>query len=207
MVQKRNNLARGYEGRKLDLEIILVLLRGAAHLRQIARILSKSHTTVLRRINSLMEENALDYSREGKNKVFYVRNNQIAGNYAHSAELYKFSKLLKGYPELNIICADLRKMIPEGMIILFGSYAKGTAKQDSDIDIYAERAQSRQKNKIAETHPNLSVKSGVFDTKSLLIREIVKDHIIIRGVEEFYEKTGFFSEANQREEFRIGESF
>jgi hypothetical protein len=32
----------------------------------------------------------------------------------------------------------------------------------------------------------------VFDTKDLLIREMMKDHIIIKGVEAYYEKTGFF---------------
>ena len=38
----------------------------------------------------------------------------------------------------------------------------------------------------------LSIKIGKYDKKSLLIKEIEKNHIIIKGVEEFYEKTNFF---------------
>jgi hypothetical protein len=36
------------------------------------------------------------------------------------------------------------------------------------------------------------VKIGEFDTRNLLIREIMKDHIIIREVEMYFDRTGFF---------------
>ena len=35
----------------------------------------------------------------------------------------------------------------------------------------------------------LSVKIGRYDKESLLIKEIQKSHIVIKGVEEYYEKT------------------
>ena len=37
----------------------------------------------------------------------------------------------------------------------------------------------------------ISVKSGPFDLGSDLIMEIIKNHVIIKGAEEFYAKTGF----------------
>ena len=46
-----------------------------------------------------------------------------------------------------------------------------------------------------ETNSKLSIKIGKFNTKSLLIKEIIKNHIIIRGLEDFYERAEFFKEA------------
>src|SRR3989344_4713423 len=129
MVQNKNNL---------ELEIILVLLKNKSHLREIARTLNESHSTIFE---------------------------------------------------------DIKKNFPKGMIILFGSYAKGTPKKDSDIDIYLETNDNNIKAKVKEINSRLSIKIGKFDTKSLLIKEIIKNHIIIRGLEDFYERVEFFKEA------------
>src|SRR3989344_1416436 len=148
MVQNKNNL---------ELEIILVLLKNKTHLREIARILNESHSTILRKINDLIKENVLDYKKEGKNKVFFIKNNLKAKNYIYSAEIHKLNNLLKKHSELSVIFEDIKK-------------------------------------KVKDVHSKLSIKIGKFDTKSLLIKEIIKNHIIIRGLEDFYERTDFFKE-------------
>ena len=186
MFQNKNNL---------ELEIILVLLKNKVHLREIARTLNESHSTILRKINELVKENILDYKKEGKNKIFFIKNNLKAKNYIYSAEIHKLNRLLKKHPELSIIFEDIKRNFPKGMIILFGSYAKGIPKQDSDFDIYLETDDNKIKNKIKEINSKLNIKIGGFDTKSLLIKEIIKNHIIIRGLEDFYERTDFFEEA------------
>jgi predicted nucleotidyltransferase len=186
MVQNKNNL---------DLEIISVLLRNKTHLREIARTLNESHSTILRKINELLKENVVDYKKEGKNKVFFIKNNLKAKNYVYSAEIHKLNNLLKKHPELSIILEDIKKNFSKGMIILFGSYAKGIPKKDSDIDIYLETNNNSLKNKMKEINSKLSIKIGKFDTKSLLIKEIIKNHIIIGGLEDFYERVEFFKEA------------
>jgi predicted nucleotidyltransferase len=186
MVQNKNNLY---------LEIILALLMNKAHLREIARTLDESHSTILRKINELLKENVLDYKTEGKNKVFFIKNNLKAKNYVYSAEIHKLNKLLKKHPELSIILEDVKKNFQKGMIILFGSYAKEIAKRESDVDIYLETNDNMVKTKIKEINSKLSIKIGKFDTKSLLIREIIKNHIIVRGLEDFYERVEFFKEA------------
>lgn len=184
MVQNKNNL---------ELEVMLVLIRNETHLREIARILNESHSTILRKINLLVKENVLDYKKEGKNKIFFIRDNLKAKNYIYSAEIYKLNKLLKKYPEFTIIFEDIKKNSSKGMIILFGSYAKGIPKENSDIDVYIETKDNKIKDKLKELHSRLSVKIGPFDTKSLLIKEIIKNHIIIRGLEDFYAKNEFFA--------------
>ncbi len=186
MVQSKNNL---------ELEIILVLLKNKTHLREIARILKESHSTILRKTNELIKENILDYKKEGKNKIFFIKDNLKAKNYVHSAEIHKLNKLLKKHPELSIVFEDIKKNFSKGMIILFGSYAKGNPKSNSDIDIYLETNNNKIKKKIQEINSRLNIKIGIFDTKSLLVKEIIKNHIIIRGLENFYERINIFEEA------------
>ena len=179
----------------LELEIILVLLKNKTHLRETARILNESHSTVLRKINELVKENILDYNIEGKNKIFFIKNNLKAKNYIYSAEIHKLNKLLKKHPELSVIFEDIKKNFSKGIIILFGSYAKGNPKKESDIDIYLETNNNKIKDKVKEINSKLSIKIGKFDIASLLIKEIIKNHIIIRGLEDFYERTDFFKES------------
>ena len=134
----------------------------------------------------------LDYKKEGKNKVFFIRKNLQAKNYVFNAERYKMIKLLKTYSELNVIIDDLLKKSDEKLVVLFGSYAKFIANKESDIDIYAETRGRKLKEKLESANSKIKVKIGSFDLESTLIKEIVKNHIILKGVEEFYEKTKFF---------------
>lgn len=189
MVQNRND-SRGLEN--LDSEIVLLLLKGRMHLRGIAKQLSRSHSTVLRRLAMLQRENALDYRTEGRNKVFFIKKNMQARNYALAAERYKFIKLLRKYPELSIIIGDVLKSVKESLVVLFGSYAKFSAKKDSDIDIYIETRKREVKEIAEKANSRISVKISTFYLESALIREIVKDHVILRGGDEFYEKTKLF---------------
>jgi predicted nucleotidyltransferase len=182
MVQNRDNL---------DLEIILVLLKKESHLREIAKALSKPHSTILRRVNQLVKENVLDYRIEGKNKVFFIKKNLVAKNYVFNAERYKLIKLLKHYPELSIIIDDILKKT-DRLTVLFGSYAKFKAKKDSDIDIYVETKSKKVKEEIESVNSRIRVKIGEFNLNSELIKEIIKNHVILKGIEEFYEKTRFF---------------
>lgn len=183
MVQNKGNI---------DSEIILLLLKGENHLRGIAKQLNESHSTILRKLDRLVKENVLDYKKEGRNKIFFIRKNLQAKNYVFNAERYKLIKLLKIYPELNIIIDELLKKSKENLILLFGSYAKFLAKEDSDIDVYVETRNKKVKEELESVHSKVKVKIGDLDLDSQLIKEIIKNHLIVKGVEEFYEKTKFF---------------
>lgn len=182
MVQNRDSL---------DLEIMLVLLKNESHLRGVAKQLNASHSTVSRALNKLYKDNVIDFKKEGKNKIFFIRKNLQAKNYVFNAERYKLIKIIKQYPELGIIIDNILKNCEERLILLFGSYAKGIAKKDSDIDIYIETENRKIKDKVESLHSKIKAKIGTFDLDSMLIKEIMKNHIILKGVEEFYEKTKF----------------
>ena len=179
MVQKRNNL---------EMDIIELLLKADNHVRGIAKKLNESHSTILRKLDNLKKENVIDSRKEGKNKIFYLKKNLVSRTYILQAELHKLTKLLRQNPELSIIFEEVLKKSDEKLVVLFGSYAKGLAKKDSNIDIYIETKSKNVKKTIEEIHSKINVKIGTFDTKSPLIKEIIKDHVIIRGIEVFYGK-------------------
>lgn len=179
MVQKRDNI---------QLEIVLLLLKQELHVRGIAKALDESHSTILRKLDRLIKKNVVDYKPQGKNKVFFLKKNIISKNYVLQAEIHKLNYLINKYPELMIILEEVLKKTDEKLILIFGSYAKFRAKKESDIDIYIETKDRNLKKEVESIHSKINVKIGPFDTKSNLIKEIIKDHIIIRGFEGFYAK-------------------
>ena len=184
MVQNKSNL---------EFEILLILARGRAHLRQIARAAGTPHSTVMRCLDRLVEESVLDFRPEGRNKSFAIKKSLKAKSRLYMAERYKLQKLLDRYPALNVILNDLLSSTSAPLIVLFGSYAKFAAKPASDIDIYLGTGEEGEQKKAQSAHSSLSVKIGPLDLQSPLIKEIIKNHVILRGEEEFYAKTGFFA--------------
>lgn len=179
MVQKRYNL---------ELDIVGLLLRSDNHIRGISKTLKQPHSTILRKLNNLKKDNIVDFRKEGKNKIFFLKANLASHSYVLQTEAYKLSNLLRKHPELEIIFEEILKKTDEKLIILFGSYAKGLEKKDSDIDIYIETKNRNIKKSVESINSRINVKIGSFDTRSPLIKEIIKNHIIIRGIEVFYDQ-------------------
>jgi len=174
-------------------EIInLIVKEKKIHLRGIAKRLSKPHTTVSRALHRLVKESIIDFSIEGRNKYFTLKKNIKTMQYIYMAEHGKLIDVCKKYPAFLVIIEEVTEKTKEELVILFGSYAKGRAKKESDIDIFIEARDNNLKKEIESIHSKLSVKIGKFDKNNLLIKEIIKDHVIIKGVEKFYERVGIF---------------
>ncbi len=174
--------------------IVENLLRKPNYIRGIAKELRTNQTTVARKMKQLYEGNIVDFRQEGRNKVFSLRNTIEAKQYACIAELHKALETVGKYPRLRVVFEKIRRNSRITLAVLFGSYAKGTAGKDSDIDIYVDTCDRSIKKEVELVDSRISVKIGKYDRNSLLIREIEKNHIIIKGVEEYYEKSGFFAQ-------------
>ena len=175
--------------RNLTYEIVITLLRVESHPRAIAKDLGATHTTVLRKLKILSCDNVIDYREEGKNKVYFIKNTLEARTYIMIVELYRLTRMLHTYPRLRSIIQSIQQHPDIQLAVLFGSYAKGTAMQKSDIDVYIKTEDRKLKRDLERIHSKLSIKTGEFDRSTILIREIEKDHVILKGVEEYYEKT------------------
>ncbi|MBI2101364.1 nucleotidyltransferase domain-containing protein [Candidatus Woesearchaeota archaeon] len=170
---------------------ILNLLNGDNHLRQIAKDIKTNHMTVKRALDILIKENVLDVRKEGKNSIYSIKKTLEAQNFVFMAEIYKFNSLIKKHPELKQDLKELKKL-HINIIAVFGSYAKSIETDKSDIDMYIETQNGKIKREASKINRKFSIKTGLYAKDSLLIKEIEKNHIIVKGVEIFYEKNKFF---------------
>ncbi len=174
---------------KLSFEIIDTLLKEEMHTRAIAKKLNTNHMTISRKLKKLVKENILDYRTEGRNKIYYIKKSSEARNYTIMTELHKLTQTLERYPELRYIAQKVQRDKRIKLAILFGSYAKNRARKESDIDLFIETQEKEIKKEIELLNSKLAVKIGGYDRKNTLIKEIEKNHIIIKGAECYYEKT------------------
>lgn len=180
------------ERKDYKLEIINALLRKRWHMRALAKELDINHMVIFRKLRELFKENVLDYDEEGKNKVYSLKKTSEAKAYVFMTENYKLNKLLKKYSNLRKIIEKIQTNKRIKLAVIFGSYAKDIAKRTSDIDIYIETTNKMIKHDLEMINSKTSIKIGKYDKKNLLIKEIEKNHVIIKGVEEFYAKYKFF---------------
>ena len=176
---------------RINNEIILELIKEESHGRELAKKLKTPLTSIQRLLIKLEKNNIVDFKYKGKNKTYYLKNNLKTKRCVFNAENYKLIHLLGKYPALEPILDSIINKTKSNLVVLFGSYAKFRAKKDSDIDIYIETRDSRIKKDVELINSRLSVKIGSFDKESILVKEIIKNHIIIKGVEEYYEKIKF----------------
>ena len=176
----------------VSIQIVARLLRGDSHPRKLAQDLGLSHTTVLRKLRGLLDGNIVDFRVEGKNKTYFLKKTLEARVHVYVAEWCALGNLIKESPHLRSIIRTIQEREDVPLAVIFGSYAKGTADRKSDIDLYIETEDRETKQELERYHSKLSVKIGLWDPENLLIQEIAKNHVIVKGVERFYEKTGFF---------------
>mgnify|MGYP005627168217 CR=1 FL=1 len=105
-------------------------------IRGIARNLKLSHATVLKYINDLEK---LEFIKKKEETLYptYFANTQNK-NYKFHKKEYLVSKLFD-----SGIIEFIQKEILPSSIILFGSVAKATFTEDSDIDIFVEAKETR----------------------------------------------------------------
>ena len=175
-----------------DLMVVGALLSKENHIRGLAKDLGTNQTTISRKVLRLYAANVVDFRFQGKNKVFFLKKTLEAKQYSCILELYKLLALIKKYPRLRLIVENIRANSKITLVVLFGSYAKGNANKESDIDIYIDTVDRSVRDEVSLLDTKLSVKIGKYDVQSLLIKEIEKNHVIIKGAEEYYEKSKFF---------------
>ena len=182
------------EHKNYQLEIVNFLLSKEGYVRGIAHVFNVNHMIIQRKIKKLKDENVVDFKEEGRNKIFFLKKTLEAKIYVYQTENYKLIKILIKYPELRTIIEKIKKNKKVHLAILFGSYAKGIAKKESDIDIFIETTDLKLKNEISDISSKVSVKIGKYNKDSLLIKEIERNHVVIKGVEIYYERNKFFEE-------------
>ena len=174
------------EQKDYKFEIVKVLLNGKEHVRSVAKKLSINHMMIVRKMKNLLEMNVVDFNKEGRNQVYFIKDSPEAREFVSMAEKYKLIKLLGKYPYLRDFVEKIQKDKKIKLALIFGSYAKGLVNKRSDVDIFIETLDSGIKKKYSEDS-KFSVKIGRLG-KNYLSKEIEKNHVILKGGEIYYDK-------------------
>jgi len=176
------------EQKDYSLEIVNVLVKGENHIRGIAKILKINHMMVVRKIDELFKKNVVDFNSNGRNKSYFLKNNSEANAYLLMMENYKLINLLLKYPFLREVVFKIQKNKKIKFACIFGSYSKGLEKKNSDVDIYLDIEDINLKKELSKLDSKFSIKIGKWDNKNILIKEIIDNHVIIKGGDVYYER-------------------
>lgn len=130
------------------------------HLREIARKSNLNESSISRHLNKLTNEGILKAIKEANLKKFYVNKKQLPGIFP----LFDYEKL-ESLPLLrrDAIKTYINKLKHKPLlIIIFGSTAKGTYKDNSDIDVLiitSSKGTDKEAAKYAESQTGLRIQT------------------------------------------------
>ena len=154
------------------------------HASKIAQILSLPQKTVARKLGRLETVHLLQYRREGKNKYYSLNlKNSFILSLLQIVEAYKEIQFKLRHPELGVLLGELSW---QASVILFGSYAKGLATKDSDIDLVIFSQKNKKILDILGRFPfpvnvhyvTTSLLGKKLKEQQHLAKEIAHDHIL-----------------------------
>ena len=158
--------------------------------RAISSKLKLNQKTTSNILKSLEKQHIIKFKQEGKNKYYFLNKlNQTTKEMIKLVEINKRILILEKYKNLSYLFSEIGKRT-RGIAIIFGSYANFTKNENSDLDILVIGIISNISDleKIYSIKINL-VKSSKnkFKSKDLFLKEVINNHILIKGVEEFIE--------------------
>ncbi|MBI5798073.1 nucleotidyltransferase domain-containing protein [Candidatus Woesearchaeota archaeon] len=146
--------------------------------------------TVSNYLNILEKEHILRSVTEGKNKKYSLNkeNKEILKHFILAIEHLRTIDFYKKYPLIKEVAEKIQKHI-QGTALLFGSYAKGIAKKDSDIDILIIGTCNEKEITKIELIYNVDINLKIYNKieKDILFKEAIKNHILLKNFETFTE--------------------
>src|SRR3989338_6280763 len=168
------------------------------HIREMAKLIKKSHVTLLPHLNALEKDKVLIAKIIGKNKVYSLNlGNILTKNYIIISELFESVLYQEQVFLIKKITTEISKLNLSGSLVLFGSYAKKTFKEESDIDLFylgeLKEAEIIKIKAIGKTYgKTINLKIAILQNfenglrkKDALIVEILKYHIILHNPDNF----------------------
>lgn len=165
------------------------------YIREVEKLLKISPRTAQLILEDLEDKGIIESKVKGKIKSYKLKINELSKRYLTFVEQYKSIAFM----EKNLLVKEvIEKISPfiDGIGIIFGSYAKGTSNKESDLDLFI--AGNYEKEEIKKVSRNLGIDISVkcyllkiFEkniNQDILLKEILKNHILFKNIELFIEK-------------------
>jgi len=155
--------------------------------RAIAKKLKINQKTISNVLIKLEKEHILKFEREGKNKYYFF--NKLNPNIKEIIKLIELNKKIEFLDKHNVSRTLFRELEKRtsGILVIFGSFAKKQETKNSDLDLFVIGGIK----KIKDLEDSYKIKINIikakktFSRKEPFFREIVENHIILKGDEDF----------------------
>jgi len=173
------------------------------HVREIARETGVDVKAIHFQLKRLEKANVLSSILKGRNKEYSLNlSNSLTKYYLVLAEAYASVTYLGRNFLVKRIIDELSEQI-EGVIILFGSFAKGQTTEESDVDLFiitGEEVAVDVAKEIGDlTGRDINIKSADkmrflrgLERKDPLMKEVISDHIVLKGMDNFCDILWYF---------------
>lgn len=165
------------------------------YIREVQKLLKISPRTAQLILEDLEDKGIIKSKTKGKIKTFKLNPNNFTKKYLVFVEQYKAIAFLKNKLLIKEVTEKITPYI-KGIGILFGSYVKELEKENSDLDIFI--VGNYNSEKIKKISKNLGIDISIksyplktFEknlTKDILIKEVLKNHIVFLNSEQFIQK-------------------
>ena len=170
----------------------------STHIRAMAKLIGTSHVALLPYLKRLEELKILYSEKTGKNKQYHLNKDNILTKHylTITEELTTIDYLEKNFL-IKKLAEHLNEINTANPLILFGSYAKDYATEESDIDLFcigklAENQISHIKKFESTFGKKINIKTATTEnfntglrTGDILIKEVVKNHVILKNADPF----------------------
>ncbi len=162
------------------------------YIREVEKLLNVSSRTALVTLAKLEKKGILESESKGKIKIYSIKKSSLSREFFVLAEQYKRIQFLE---ENHLIKEVLEKAdaFMRGIVIVFGSFAKGIQKDDSDLDLFIVGKYDEHKIKeVGKKYGiDINIKSypmKIFEKElhdDILLNEIMDSHVLIDDAEGF----------------------
>ena len=163
--------------------------------RELIKKVGISQKNIALTLGELEKKRILSSKTKGNMKYFSLNKlNPLYKKYLILVEVENSIEFLKNNPKINQAFDKINK---SKIICVFGSYAKETQKKSSDLDLFiVGKFDEKEIREIGKDYGlNLSIKGGnksdfvnSLKEKNPFMKEILENHVLISGYEEFIEE-------------------